>query len=228
MRLGRIFDRLGKKKEESPENAIIQYRRGTMIHKCAVKISEWCNKSLGDSEEERQVVQYGVEVILDTAVKAAVILLAGALTGKLLAFAAVTAVFCSLRYWAGGIHCKTSFRCQIAMLGICFISVYGAFLMEAAGKALLWFLTAACYLGMILLEQKKTKKGGFLPDYERKKKKIGAILWLTGELILIGFIGKLWWKWVLIIPIFIETITILLCKSGKERGHEKCKSSEGN
>ena len=108
-----------------------------MIHTCAVKISGWCVRCLGNSEEERQVIQYGIEVILDAVGKTAAILLAGALMGRAPAFAASLVFFCSLRYWAGGIHCKTSFRCLIAMLAICQISVYGAFWLENSGEGLL-------------------------------------------------------------------------------------------
>ena len=106
-----------------------------MIHNCAVKISEWCSQSLGGSEEEREVIAYGLEVLLDTLVKAVVILTAGVITGKPAAFGAVLVILCSLRYWAGGVHCKTGFRCLVVMLGICFISVYGAFLLEKTGEA---------------------------------------------------------------------------------------------
>ncbi len=199
-----------------------------MIHTCAVKISKWCSQSLGSSEDERQIVQYGLEVLLDTLSKALIILSTGILTGKAVAFAAVLVFLCSLRYWAGGIHCKTSFRCLIAMLGICFISVYGASWLEESSEGLFWILIVFCYLCMIIFAPGETGKGGFLSPEERRKKKLGAVLWMTGELFLILIINHSWWRWGLFLPIFIETISIIPCTMRKENPYEKRKDSKGN
>ena len=229
-RLGRIFDRLGKKEKNRTENAIIQHWRVLMIHNCAVKISEWCSQSLGGSEEEREVIAYGLEVLLDTLVKAVVILTAGVITGKPAAFGAILVILCSLRYWAGGVHCKTGFRCLVVMLGICFVSVYGAFLLEKTGESLLWIAAAICYPCMFFFAPGETGKNGYLSVEERRKKKVVSILWMTGELILIGFLDLLWWKWVLFLPVFIETISTVPCTitMRKEKTHEKHKSGKGN
>ena len=228
MRSGRIFNRLGKNEEEQEKNVIIQSWRIHMIHTCAVKISGWCVRCLGNSEEERQVIQYGIEVILDAVGKTAAILLAGALMGRAPAFAASLVFFCSLRYWAGGIHCKTSFRCLIAMLAICLISVYGAFWLENSGEGLFWAIAAFCYACMLFLAPGETGKSEFLDLKARRQKKLGSVLWMTGELILIAIINHSWWRWVLFLPMFIETISIIPCEMRKERGHEEHKSSKSD
>lgn len=199
-----------------------------MIHSCAVKISEWCGKSLGSSEEERQVVQYGMEIVLDTAMKIAVILLAGLATGKLPAFAASLACFCSLRYWAGGIHCKTSFRCLVAMLAVCTGSVYSAFWLEQFGEAPFWMAAVFGCLCLALFAPGETGKSGFLSQKKRLQKKLGAVLWMAGGVILAVIINHSWWRWVLITPMFIEAISVIPCEMRKEKRHEERESGKSD
>ncbi len=68
------------------------------------------------SEENREVYEYGLEVLLSTAASVVFVLLAGALIGKLLETIAFLALFITLRSTAGGFHASTHFRCFLIMM----------------------------------------------------------------------------------------------------------------
>ena len=95
-----------------------------MIQTIACYISKWNKEKLGLSENERKVIEFGMEVFLDGCVKIIVLLSIAFAFNRVKEFAVCLVCFCGLRYWAGGIHCKTTFRCLLAMILLCLLSVY--------------------------------------------------------------------------------------------------------
>lgn len=95
-----------------------------MMQTIACYISKWNKEKLGLSENERKVIEFGMEVFLDGCVKIIVLLSVAFALNRVKEFAVCLLCFCGLRYWAGGIHCKTTFRCLLAMILLCLLSVY--------------------------------------------------------------------------------------------------------
>ena len=95
-----------------------------MIQAIACYISKWNKEKLGLSENERKVIEFGMEVFLDGCVKIILLLSIAFAFNRVKEFAVCLVCFCGLRYWAGGIHCKTTFRCLLAMILLCLLSVY--------------------------------------------------------------------------------------------------------
>ena len=85
----------------------------------AKKIAYCCCKN----EEEQEIVQYGLELILENIGKAVGIIGVALFTGYVYQVIIAAIVFMSLRSMAGGIHCKTSLGCFLAMLLVIGISV---------------------------------------------------------------------------------------------------------
>ena len=101
-----------------------------MIDRMAGKIAQWNKGILKLSEEESKVVEYGVSVFLDSVFKFLVLLFISILIGKEIEFGLCLFSFCGLRYWAGGIHCSTRERCLIAMIVLCFITLWTSLIIE--------------------------------------------------------------------------------------------------
>ena len=101
-----------------------------MIDRMAGKIAQWNKGILKLSEEESKVVEYGISVFLDSVFKFLVLLFISILIGKEIEFGLCLFSFCGLRYWAGGIHCSTRERCLIAMIVLCFITLWTSLIIE--------------------------------------------------------------------------------------------------
>lgn len=85
------------------------------------------------SKENREVYEYGLEILLSTAASVVCVLLAGAVLGKLLETLAFLVVFIALRSVAGGFHAATHLRC--------FLLTMAAY---AASIALVHVIPVAC------------------------------------------------------------------------------------
>lgn len=192
-----------------------------MIHKFAMRISFWCGNTLQITEEECLVIQYGMEVLLDGIEKVVILLIAGYLLGYPVEFVAVLSVFCSLRYWAGGTHCKTSFRCLSAMFFMCAASVYGASVLKGIDSTVLYIVMAVA-LGIILLfAPGQTIRNPIIEESIKRQKKLGAVVWGSLECLIICLTADAYWKWILFIPFLIEVISIVPCWEKKKRAKEE-------
>ena len=67
--------------------------------------------------ENREVYEYGLEILLSTAASVVCLMLAGAVLGRLTETIVFLAVFIALRSVAGGFHASTHMRCFLVMMG---------------------------------------------------------------------------------------------------------------
>lgn len=192
-----------------------------MIHCWSAKISYWCSNVLQLTKEEQLVIQYGIEVTLDGIVKVIVLLLAGYLMGFLIEFMAVLLFFCSLRFWAGGVHCKTSFRCLCAMFLMCLVSVYGAALLQNSAVIIFYISMVIALFLLIFFAPGETVKNPITDEAVRRKKKSGSFFWGILECICICLITDIRWKWILFIAFLIEIISIIPCWESLKKTRRK-------
>lgn len=173
-----------------------------MLQMIAKKIAYCCCKN----EEEQEIVQYGLELILENIGKAVGIIGVALFTGYVYQVIIAAIVFMSLRSMAGGIHCKTSLGCFLAMLlvigisvGCChlivpiWIYIFGTIFIE-----LLFYQYAPC----------DTSNNPILDERIRNKKKIGAML--LGGILLFAIISvdNLEIKNIVFVSMVLEGITI--------------------
>ena len=91
-----------------------------MIRKLSYQLADWSQKQLHIEEEQKLVIEYGLQVFLDGVIKFLTLFGLGLCFKKFPEVVIYLISFCGLRYWAGGVHCKTSFRCLVAMVFFCF------------------------------------------------------------------------------------------------------------
>ncbi len=95
------------------------------INKMALMLNNWMNEISPKSKEESDVIQYGIELLLDNVVKFVFIQIIGIMIGKGLETLLILSAFCGLRLQAGGIHARTGTGCGLSMLLIWAISLTG-------------------------------------------------------------------------------------------------------
>ena len=91
----------------------------------ALMLNNWMNEISPKSKEESDVIQYGIELLLDNVVKFVFIQIIGIMIGKGLETLLILSAFCGLRLQAGGIHARTGTGCGLSMLLIWAISLTG-------------------------------------------------------------------------------------------------------
>lgn len=89
--------------------------------KITKKICDFCYD--GNSEEEREVIEYGIALIVETIFKFFLIFIFAIIFGKIWETISFVLVFCSIRSNAGGIHCKTNLGCTLSLFAIYFLSL---------------------------------------------------------------------------------------------------------
>ena len=95
------------------------------IDKIALIINNWMNEISPKSKEESDVIQYGIELLLDNIVKFVFIQIIGIIIGQGMETLLILLAFCGLRLQAGGIHARTGTGCGLSMLVIWALSLAG-------------------------------------------------------------------------------------------------------
>ncbi len=101
------------------------------------------------SKENREVYEYGLEILLSTAASVVCVLLAGAVLGKLLETLAFLVVFIALRSVAGGFHAATHLRCFLLTMAAYAASIALGFAMPVAHAG--WVAIAVATAALILV-----------------------------------------------------------------------------
>ena len=82
-----------------------------MIKSLSDKITSFlvCNNSIDN--EESEVCSYGLEVLISSLINLVIILLIGAILGKLMQTVVFVACYCSIRQFSGGYHASSHGKC---------------------------------------------------------------------------------------------------------------------
>lgn len=168
----------------------------------------WCKKNGAASDENYPIVLYGIQVILNTSLKLLGIFLTGVLLQRLPAVLLSTTVFCSMRYWTGGWHSESHIGCFCTMLIPC---VGPSLLTVISGEGIPWVLgfMAVYSIYKVLRYAPCNSKVNPIEDVKiLKLKRIGGIaeVIIVSAGILLGFSTEM--KWLIGLPLFIETILI--------------------
>ena len=186
-----------------------------MIDRMAGKIAQWNKGILKLIEEESKVVEYGVSVFLDSVFKFLVLLFISILIGKEIEFGLCLFSFCGLRYWAGGIHCSTRERCLIAMIVLCFITLWTSLIIETRGNGILVVLWGISILILLLKAPGRTKAAPLLSAKENMEKKITSVAFCLGVVLLSMLLPRSDWRGIVAIAALMESLSILPCKRNK-------------
>lgn len=102
-----------------------------------------CRKKLIE-EEDREIYEFGYEIIIDNIGKTLILLIAGILLHKLIFTSVFIIVFTSLRACCGGYHAKKSWQCDLLTLILWSLVIWGerlaAMVVKLGGKIYLVIL----------------------------------------------------------------------------------------
>ena len=184
-----------------------------MLQLCAKKIAQWCS----DESEDVEIIQYGMELILENIVKMTGIILIALLIGYVKEVMVASIVFMSLRSMAGGVHCKTSLGCFGAMVLVIGISVY---LRCITIPGWVYILGTVCVeIIVYLYAPSDTSNNPITDETLRKRKRIGAVV-LVGLFFCIFLVSNnIEIKNIVFVSMGLEGITIIpLDKLKKKKG----------
>lgn len=173
------------------------------------KIAQWCRENGDVTEQEYPVLVYGLQVMTNTSVKIAGILLAGLCLGCFWEVLLSTTVFCSMRCWTGGYHCRTHAGCFSAMLFPCLMP---SFLMSLEGEWVcrLWGVMWICVLYEILRHAPRNSRVN--PITEPKILRRNRICGIAECIVLLTVFclcgdGKI--RWLVIMPLFVDGLLLI-------------------
>lgn len=180
----------------------------------AGKIALWCCEKCHE-EEEVEVVQYGMELILENVMKTAGVLVIAWITGWIYETLLSAFVFVFLRRWAGGIHMKTSIGCFGAMVFVIMLSLS---MQEVVIWPILFYAILILAIVLVILYAPGDTSNNPITDAEiRKQKKMGAIVTsLIFVLIILGCKSNEI-KMLIAVPMVLESLTLIPVNKYKRR-----------
>lgn len=84
-------------------------------HELSVRLAEHCTRGGEYTGEQRLLVTYGMEIILNNILKYVLMFLLALLLGRGMEALVMLVIFAVLRCLLGGVHCKTDTGCFLAM-----------------------------------------------------------------------------------------------------------------
>ena len=177
------------------------------------KITAWCKDNCQLSDEQVHVVEYGIEVMLNTSLKVLGILMIGAILGCFKEVVIAMFVFGSIRNFAGGYHSSTHFGCFSAMLLTC-LSPLPFWDVELGTARWIWGAISVYSMYEIIRYAPRNSKVNPIHDPQiLKRKRVGSLVAIGLYVLFLFFCPSSKWGWLVAMPMFIEAVTIspLLC-----------------
>ncbi len=140
-------------------------------------------------ENEKEIYQYGVELILNDVITFSIILLSSALIWKIRYAIEFLIVFCFTRVYCGGYHASKSYICRAIMLTI-FLCIYAVTnkILPLSPLILYWLLPVNLVIITVLIPVSHPNKK-LTTEEVTKNRKIGILLYLFFEVISITLTG---------------------------------------
>lgn len=173
------------------------------------KIVQWCEKEMELPPARQEVIQFGLEMGLESILKTLGIFVIGVLLRRVPECLAALFLFCSLRMWAGGIHCKTGMGCFLFMFIHNLASVFGAELLQKTGIGALWFLWLFIGVMTALFAPMNPVKNPIEDKGLLRRKKAGACIWVILEACFMLAVNSRRWKWIITLSVLLEVLTFL-------------------
>lgn len=104
-----------------------------MLHKIINYVFEHATQGLNKSEEEKEVIFFGITRIIEDIPKAILIIIVGAFLNIILEILIVTIVIVLYKTFVGGMHLETNIACFIYSLSSYLITIYSSFLIKSWG-----------------------------------------------------------------------------------------------
>lgn len=179
--------------------------RKMSISKIAVEVCNWMDKINHKNPEENEIIQYGLELLLDNILKFILIQLIGFIIGMGKETAVILFSFCGLRLQAGGKHAKTGIGCTMSMLAIWATSILCNMFFEI--KILMIPYIYVFCASLTILCAPRTINIQYFSLKDIWKKKVLSLVFLTFLLTVATLNSEL--RGLIVYPVFIEVLTLL-------------------
>lgn len=182
-----------------------------MLHKAARWITEWSFMQ-SENKEDREVVEYGIEIFLETIIKFVILICIGAVIGRFTETLLILAVFSGIRISAGGIHARTSMGCTVTMLLVVVVSLI------AADKVLIpiWG-SAMCFGISTLIIIRYSPNGSQANELLDKEEKINKRKWALLIVLFFCILSILAeYRSLILTAVFLEMATIIMAAVKEE------------
>lgn len=189
------------------------------ISKISSEVCKWMNKINYKNPEENEVIQYGLELLLDNVLKFLLIQIIGIVIGMGKETALILFSFCGLRLHAGGVHAKTGIGCTLSMIAIWASSILFNMFFEI-NIAILSCIYIFCSL-LTMIYAPRTINIQYFSSKDIWRKKVLSLVFLTLLLVVAALNSEL--RGFIVCPVFIEVLTLLLRNktNDKERDEDE-------
>ncbi|EDS77878.1 accessory gene regulator B superfamily [Clostridium botulinum C str. Eklund] len=181
-----------------------------LSEKFSIKVTNYIKKTLPNkTEEDLQIIKYGVELLFMNFTKLPIILVVGYILNifKFTVYAMV--IFAFIRRFAAGIHARKSYTCLASTMLVIFGAIYLSlnFKLSIILKA---FIFCVCFIVYFKYSPADTEEKPYLDELLRKKLKIKSLVVLTLYFLLsLIFNENIFISNILIHFIWIEGVLIL-------------------
>lgn len=177
------------------------------------KITNWCQGICGLSEAEVHIVEYGIELMLNTSLKILGLLVVGAVIGCFWEVVAAMFVFGSIRNFAGGYHSNTHLGCFSAMLFTCLSPIP---FLGVGLRLSKWIWGAISVYSMYEIIRYAPRNSKVNPIHDMrilKRKRVGSLVIVGIYVLFLVFCPSSTIGWLVAMPMLIEAFTVspLLC-----------------
>lgn len=182
-----------------------------MEHKLASKITQWCLGRSEMSETQAIIVTYGIELIFDSLFKLIGLVILGIIFGRTWEVILSIGCFALLRSSAGGLHMESSLGCFLSMVFVCVTSCAGAELIGELPIAIMVVLSVGIVVLNKLFAPFFTQNNPIEDEQIIKNKNLRAVI-ISILLLIIIWIVPVWKiKLLILIPVTLESLSILPC-----------------
>lgn len=170
------------------------------------------------SEEQREIYQYGVELVISSLIGLFLILVIGLLSGNFIESVIFYTVFCSTRMFCGGFHAHSHLLCKATFVGA-FILVIVIDLVLNNIESFYWFIIYIyCLIIVCAFAPVENSNKTLTTNDVKRCKSISFILmmiWLTVMFLLYIFGSELYH--IVALTLFFIANLMLLGKQSEER-----------
>lgn len=149
-----------------------------MVYKIIRILALWCCDG-NETEDEIEVICFGLDLIWDNFLRLLIIILIGMLIGQGEKTVVSLLCFCSLRSQAGGVHMKSGIGCFLMMELVIQMSIIGANLINSVSD---WWIVVECIIGIVIIWIYAPNGGQYVElmaeERKKKKKRYAFVLWL--------------------------------------------------
>lgn len=149
-----------------------------MAYKIIRILAIWCCDGK-ETEDEIEVICFGLSLIWDNVFRLLIIVLIGILIGEGEKTVVSLLCFCSLRSQAGGVHMKSGIGCFLMMELVIQISIVVANLINIMPD---WWIIVECIIGIVIIWIYAPNGGQYVElmteERKKKKKRYAFVLWL--------------------------------------------------